>query len=163
MAEATLSAEHLALLGNAARETRPLALLEAADAVAREALGARLCTAMRFDAATMTVRRIFSSSPDAYPVGGSKPKRDTDWGRRVLLERRVFVGEGEAALRRHFDDHALILGLGVRSIVNVPIVLRGTCRGTMNLLFGEETVRPERLMLATLLGLVVTPEWAGPE
>lgn len=155
-----LTAAQVARLAAAAREAAPLALLRAADAVGREAMGHRLCTAMRFDAAAMTVRRIYSSDTAAYPVGGAKPKRDTAWGRQVLLQRRVFVGEGEAAIRAHFDDHALIAGLGLRSIVNVPVLVRGECRGTVNFLWPEERVTPARVAMAELLGLVVATEWA---
>ncbi|MFC7476697.1 GAF domain-containing protein [Dankookia sp. GCM10030260] len=160
MPEARLSAAQLARLAAAARDPAPLALLRAADAAAREAMGHGLCTAMRFDAAAMTVRRIHSSDPVAYPVGGAKPKRDTDWGRQVLLEARVFVGEGEAAIRAHFADHALIAALGLRSIVNIPVVLRGECRGTLNFLWPEAAVRPEWVALAGLLGLVAASDWA---
>lgn len=156
---AGLTAAQLARLEAAARDPAPLALLRAVDAVGREAAGHALCTAMRFDAAAMTVQRLYSSDPAAYPVGGAKPKRDTDWGRQVLLERSLFVGEGEAAIRRHFDDHAVILGLGLRSIVNVPVVAGGACRGTLNLLWPQPDVPPERVALARLLGLLATPAW----
>ncbi|MCB4824806.1 GAF domain-containing protein [Roseicella aerolata] len=160
-AGASLTPAQLARLAAAARAPGPLALLRAADEVGREAMGHRLCTAMRFDAAAMTVQRIYSSDPLAYPVGGAKPKRDTAWGRHVLLEQRVFTGEGEAAIRAHFDDHAVIAGLGLRSIVNVPVVLRGLCRGTLNFLWAEEQVPAARVALAELLGLVAAADWAA--
>ncbi|WP_439595375.1 GAF domain-containing protein [Falsiroseomonas sp.] len=159
MPDAVLTAAQLAQLTGAAREAAPLALLRAADVVGRQAMGHRLCTAMRFDAAAMTVRRLYSSDAGSYPVGGAKPKRDTAWGRHVLLERRVFVGEGAAAITEFFDDHALILGLGLRSIVNVPILHGDACLGTVNFLWAEERVRPEWRALAELLGLVVAPDW----
>lgn len=155
-----LTAKQLAQLAAAARDPAPLALLRAADAVGEAAMGHRLCTAMRFDAAAMTVRRIYSSDPAAYPVGGAKPKRDTEWGRQVLLQARVFVGEGEAAIRAHFADHAVIAGLGLRSIVNIPVVLHGECRGTVNFLWPEEVVTPARRAMAELLGLVVASDWS---
>ncbi|MBU8536655.1 GAF domain-containing protein [Falsiroseomonas tokyonensis] len=159
MPDAVLTAAQLSRMAEAAREARPLALLRAADEIGRQAMGHRLCTAMRFDAAAMTVRRLYSSDPESYPVGGTKPKRDTAWGRHVLLERRVFVGEGADAITEFFDDHALILGLGLRSIVNVPILHGGVCLGTVNFLWAEERVRPEWRALAELLGLVVAPDW----
>jgi hypothetical protein len=159
MAEARLAAAHLARLAAAARDPAPLALLRAADAVGREAMGHRLCTAMRFDAAAMTVRRIHTSDAVAYPVGGAKPKRDTAWGRQVLLEARVFVGEGAAAIAAHFADHALIAALGLRSIVNIPVVVRGECRGTLNFLWAEDRVAPGWVALAEVLGLVVATGW----
>lgn len=163
MPEATLTAAQVACLAAAARRAEPLALLRAADAVGREATGHRLCTAMRFDAAAMTVRRIYSSDVASYPVGGAKPKRDTDWGRQVLLQARVFLGEGEAAIRAHFDDHALIAGLGLRSIVNVPVLVRGECRGTLNLLWAEDRLRPEWVAVAQLLGLVAATDWISAD
>ncbi len=156
-----LDAAGLAAFAAAARDARPLALLAAADAVGRQAMGHRLCTAMRFDAVAMTVRRLYSSDPAAYPVGGAKPKRDTEWGRHVLLRREVFVGEGAAAITAYFDDHAVILGLGLRSIVNVPILHGGTCLGTLNFLWAEESVRPEHRAMAELLGLLVAPDWVA--
>lgn len=159
MPEAGLTAAQVARLAAAAAEAGPLALIAAADALGREATGHALCTAMRFDAAAMTVRRIWSSDARAYPVGGAKPKRDTAWGRQVLLEGRVFVAEGAAAIAAHFDDHALIAGLGLASIVNVPILVRGTCRGTLNMLWPEDGVPPARRAMAELLGLLATPDW----
>ena len=153
-----LTPPQLARLTAAARDAAPLALLRAADAVARDATGRGLCTAMRFDAATMTVQRIYTSAPDAYPLGGAKPKRDTDWGRQVLLEKRVFVGQGDAAIRANFDDHAVILALGLHSVVNVPVVARGECLGTLNVLWAEATVPPDHVALAELLGLLVAAD-----
>jgi hypothetical protein len=156
-----LDATALAAFAAAAREARPLALLMTADATGRRAMGHRLCTAMRFDASAMTVRRLYSSDPAAYPVGGAKPKRYTAWGRHVLLRREVFVGEGAAAITEYFDDHALILSLGLRSIVNVPVLHAGVCLGTVNFLWAEDRVAPERRAMAELLGLLVAPDWVA--
>lgn len=154
-----LTAAQVQRLSDAAREADPLALLQAVHEVGQVSTGHRLCTAMRFDAVTMTVQRIWSSDPVAYPVGGAKPKRDTAWGTQVLLQGRAFVGEGEDAIRAHFADHAVILGLGLRSIVNLPILARGACRGTLNLLWAEAAVPPGRRAMAGLLGLLATPAW----
>jgi hypothetical protein len=154
-----LTAGQVARLAAAARLPGPFALVRVADAIGAEATGHRLCTAMRFDAAAMTVQRLYSSDPIAYPVGGAKPKRDTAWGRQVLLERRLYCGQGAEDLRRDFADHAVILGLGLRSVVNVPIVTGGECLGTLNFLWVQERVGPMQVALAELLGLIVTPDW----
>lgn len=135
--------------------------LRAVEAALRALTGHGLCTAMVFDADAMTVRRVFSSQPDAYPVGGAKPKRDTAWGRQVLIEGRVFTGEGEAAIRVHFDDHAVIAGLGLASIVNVPVFLGGRCAGTVNLLWSAARLQPGWIAAARLLGLLATPDWCS--
>jgi GAF domain-containing protein len=144
----------------AARDGGPLPRIRAADRVAREFTGQQLCTAMVFDRQAMTVQRIFSSRPGEYPVGGRKPKRETAWGQQVLLEGRRFEGEGEAAIREHFTDHDVILGLGLRSIVNVPILHRGECLGTLNLLWPEALLDAERIAAARVLALLATPDWA---
>jgi len=144
----------------AAREGGPLPRIRAADRLGRELGGQQLLTAMVFNREAMTVQRLYSSRPDEYPVGGHKPKRDTPWGRQVLLEARRFEGEGDEAIREHFTDHEVIRGLGLRSIVNIPIVLGGGCVGTLNLLWPEPVLTPERIELARLLGLLATPDWA---
>ncbi len=134
-------------------------LLSEIDAIGREAMGHGLCTAMRFEAATMQVRRLYTSNAEAYPLGGWKAKRDTAWGRQVLLGGQVFVGEGEAAIAAHFDDHALIARLGYRAIVNVPVRLSVACVGTVNFLWSAATVSPDQVAMARLLGLLAAPDW----
>jgi hypothetical protein len=145
----------------AARDDGPLPWVRAADRLARELTGQQLCTTMVFDRQAMTVQRIFSSRPTEYPVGGSKPKRDTRWGQQVLLEGRRFEGEGEAAIRAHFADHEAILGLGLRSIVNLPVFVRGECVGTLNLLWPSVTLDPAHVAIARVLALLATPDWTG--
>lgn len=150
-----LSVDHIARLrAAAAAADQPGALLAAIAQVAREALDCALFTAMRFEAGTMSVERLYSTDTSAYPVGGRKAKRDTAWGRHVLEERRVFVGEGEAAIRNAFDDHATILGLGLRSIINVPIVAGATCHGTVNFLMRRETLSRDEVAVAEALALI---------
>jgi hypothetical protein len=143
----------------AGRDAGPLPRIRMADRLGRELAGQQLCTAMVFDPGAMTVQRIYSSRPDEYPVGGRKPKRDTAWGRQVLLEGRRFEGEGEDAIRAHFTDSAVILGLGLRSIVNLPILRNGRCAGTLNMLWPEPLLRPDRVAAARLLALLAAPDW----
>ena len=90
----------------------------------------------------------------SYPVGGRKQKKATAWGQQVLIERRVFVGAGEAAITASFDDSALMFSLGVRSIINVPVVWRGACLGVLNFACPHSLVKAEQVAAARLLGLV---------
>jgi hypothetical protein len=145
------------LAAGAADTDQPRALLRAIDMVAHETLRHALFTAMIFDAPAMTVERIYSSDQAAYPLGGRKPKLDTAWGRHVLLERRVYVGEGETAIRDAFADHELILSLGLRSVVNIPVVFAGECRGTLNFLWRRPDIRPRDITMAGCLALLATP------
>jgi GAF domain-containing protein len=135
----------------------PAALFAAIDAYAKPVLRQKLCTVNRFDAARIAVVRLYSSDPVAYPPGGSKQKAGTRWGHHVLLERRVYVGEGEAAIRESFDDHAAILALGLKSVINVPVVAHGVCLGTLNMLMTTERVDAGQVAFARLAGLLAVP------
>lgn len=102
-----------------------------------KALDNGLFTAMRFHAATMEVERLHSTLPDSYPVSGRKPKRDTAWGRKVLIDREINLGFGAADIRWAFSDHETILGLELNAVLNAPIVLDGSVLGTINYLRGD--------------------------
>lgn len=101
---------------------------------AKAFIGHRLFTIMAFDAEAMRVQRLYSTNPNAYPVGRAKSKRDTEWSRRVLTRGRPFIGVNAGDIRANFDDHERILALGLESVLNVPIRLLGNTIGTMNLL-----------------------------
>ncbi|NMK49104.1 GAF domain-containing protein [Achromobacter sp. Bel] len=134
-----------------------VAALQAIDAYAHAALGHALCTVNRYDADAMRVVRLYSSNPQAYPPGGSKDKRGTPWGRHVLLEHRVFVGEGEAAIREFFNDHNAIRELGLQSVINIPVVYGGQCLGTVNFLMPRAKVSEADIDHARLAGLLALP------
>lgn len=144
-------------LASAAAGADPQVLFAAIDACAHDALGHRLCTVNRFDPGRMALVRLYSSDPKAYPPGGGKDKRGTPWGHQVLVEQRVFVGEGARAIRQAFDDHEAIAALGLRSVINVPLSARGACLGTLNFLMPEEQVAPEQVAFARLAGLLALP------
>ncbi|MDH3063098.1 GAF domain-containing protein [Achromobacter insolitus] len=135
----------------------PAAAFRAIDAHAHAALGHALCTVNRYDAQAMRVVRLYSSNPEAYPPGGSKDKNGTAWGRHVLLEQKLFVGEGEEAIREFFDDHDAIQRLGLRSVINVPIVYGGVCLGTVNFLMPRVAVSDADVEAAQLAGLLALP------
>jgi hypothetical protein len=155
---AMLKPEQVAqLAAAAARADQPGTLLQAIERVGAATIGQSLFTVMRFDEAALMVERLYSSNPEAYPPGGRKKKRETAWGVHVLIERRVFVGEGEEAIRSAFEDHPLILSLGLRSVVNVPVVVAGRCRGTLNFLCERATLSQTDVAAASLLSLVAAP------
>lgn len=121
-----------------ARSVAEAADLDAACAAvaqaANAAIGYRLFTVMRFDAAAMEVQRLYSSDADAYPPGVRKAKRDTWWGRHVLEQGRPYIGRDADDIRAHFVDHRIIIGFGLAAILNVPVRVCGRTVGTMNLL-----------------------------
>jgi hypothetical protein len=136
----------------AARNDTPQEFFDEVARTAAEAMRCALFTVMRFDAAQEEVERLYSTDPITYPVGGRKAKRDTAWARQVLGEGRLFIGEGEAAIRAAFDDHATILGLGLHSIINVPVTAAdGTCIGTLNFLMRRKVVANAAVEIARKL------------
>jgi hypothetical protein len=135
----------------------PQALFAAVDGCVHHALQQALCTVNRYDPATDRLTRLYSSDPVSYPVGGSKDKAGTVWGRMVLHEKRLFVGEGVDAIRESFDDHETIRALGLRSVINVPVVARDRCLGTFNVLMTGATVDTDKVHWARLAGLLVLP------
>jgi len=139
----------------------PSRLCRAVDDFAQPVMRHSLCTVNRFDAYTMRLTRLYSSNPDAYPAGGTKDKRGTEWGRHVLLARQAFVGEGADAIRAAFDDHAAIARLRLQSVLNIPVVFEERCLGTLNLLMEAPTVSLAQVDFAQLAGLLLLPVFFG--
>jgi hypothetical protein len=111
-------------------------------------IGQRLFTVTWFDAAAMQVQRVYSSNPLAYPVGGRKAKRDTAWGRQVLIDGKPLICEGDEAIARMFDDHDTILGLGLHSSINAPVGSEAGCVGVLNFLMESDQVSPQQVRAA---------------
>jgi GAF domain-containing protein len=135
----------------------PQELYVAVDALVQEVIGHRLFTIMRVHEATKEVERVHSSNTAAYPVGGRKQKRGTPWGRVVLDKGEVFVARTPDEVRAAFDDHVLILGLGVGSIMNVPIGYRGRRLGTMNIAHEAGWFRDQDAAVGQLMAPLLVP------
>src|ERR1700730_366946 len=140
-----------AILDMLGRDPDPQAAFLVFDRVVQRVLGHKLLTVMRHVAATAEVERIYSSKPRAYPVGGRKPEQGTPWGEKVLDRGEVFIARNREELRVAFADHELIFSLGIGSIMNVPVMLHGRCRGIVNLShdaghYGETDIPPARIL-----------------
>ncbi|MBO0345725.1 GAF domain-containing protein [Roseibium sp. CAU 1637] len=114
-----------------------------------------LFTAMRFHEDDMEVERLFSTLSDVYPVSGRKPKRDTEWGEKVLIRREINLGFGPEDITWAFGDHETILELGLQAVLNVPVVRGETVLGTINFLradkpFSEVETATGQLLAAAL-------------
>jgi GAF domain-containing protein len=156
-AAAAAALDGIAAVAAACAGRDPVSLFAAIDAYAKPVLGQTLCTVNRFDAQRIAVVRLYSSDPVSYPPGGSKQKAGTPWGQHVLLERRIYVGEGVQAIRQSFDDHDAIVALGLKSVINVPVVAHDTCLGTLNLLMPTERIDAGQVAFAQLAGLLAIP------
>ncbi len=142
-----------ALAAAQASSQQPQELFAAIEKIGARMVGQCLFSVNAFRAATLEVERLYSSNPAAYPVGGRKQKKATAWGQQVLIERRVFIGEGDAAIQTYFSDAALMSSLGVRSIINVPVVWRDACLGVLNFACPLPVVEVRQVTAARLLAL----------
>ena len=110
------------------------------------------------DSEEITLQRVWTSNPTAYPVAGRKRKTLTPWTRQLLLQAEIFVGEGEEVLREVFHDHALISSLGLQAVANIPLLLPdGRCFATFNVLSTRPQWTADTLWLLRLLAAQVTP------
>jgi hypothetical protein len=153
-----LRVEDLDLLAEALRAPdQPLSICRALEKLSGETIGHQLFTVMRFDSDRSEVQRIYSNRPSAYPAGGRKQKKATAWADQVLGGMQVFRGNSPADIQSAFDDHETILGLGLGSVLNIPVVFESRCRGTMNLLHQAGWYRPEDERIGLLLGAFLIP------
>lgn len=132
----------------------------AIDALAERVFAHRLFTVTRSLHETSEVERAYSSNPGAYPVGGRKRKAGTEWGARVLEQGEPLFCHTPAEIERVFTDHALILGLGIGAMVNLPVLFGGRSVATLNVCrqadrFGETDLPALRMLAALLLPLVL--------
>lgn len=107
---------------------------------------------------TIELQRVWTSDPVAYPVAGRKRKSMTPWTQQLLRRAEIFIGEGEEALAQVFDDHSLISRLGLRAVVNVPMLDgAGRCFATFNALGPRAHWLPAEVLALRLLATLATP------
>jgi len=136
---------------------QPPRIFRALDELSGEVIGHRLFTIMRFDPARSEVERLYSNMPDVYRVGGRKKKTDTAWADHILRDKKVYRANDAAGIRAAFDDSTTILGLGLESVLNIPVVFDGRCVGTMNLLHEAGWYRLSDEETGVLLGSFLIP------
>lgn len=125
-------------------------------------LGVKLFTILAFTDGGRTMHRIYSSHPEAYPVGGRKDVTAdvaAEWIARCVTEQAPFFGRTREDVQRIFADSALIESLGCGSIINAPVVRDGVTIGALNILDAEGAYSDgdiEKAMeIASLAGEVV--------
>ncbi len=140
-----------------ARDAGDGSIYRALDELSAATIGHRLFTIMRYDPDRTEVERVHTSNPAAYPLGGRKRKRDTAWADQVLGGNKVFRATTPQEIRAAFDDHETILGLGIGSILNVPVAYQGRCIGTMNLCHETGWYQPQDERTGLTLALYLIP------
>lgn len=143
-----------------AADPDPQAGFRAVDALVQKAFGHKLLTVLRYLPETVEVERLYSSHPDTYPLGGRKQKQGTAWGEQVLDRGEIYICADPADIERTFSDHALIFGLGVGGMMNVPILFAGRCLGTLNISheagrFAQSDAPTARLLASLLVPLLL--------
>ena len=113
-------------------------------AAAQARFGWKLYTAMRY-LPSGEVERVHTSNPDAYPLAGRKPRRNTAWSNQVLVQGRPYFANDEAGIRAAFEDAALIISLGLGAVINVPVKEGDRVVGTLNFLREAGAYKPEHV------------------
>jgi hypothetical protein len=105
----------------------------------RREVGVRLFTVLAWIPERRALRRVHSSHPEQYPVGGEKTVEVAQgWLSTCIEGRRTYFGRDRAAVREIFADYELIESLGCGSIINVPVVGDdGEVLGVLNILDAE--------------------------
>lgn len=118
----------------AAAATETVAVWRALEDLAQAVAGHRLFTVMTVDMDAGLALRAFSSHPAEYPLSGTKPIQRDRWFDIVHGERRSFVANSIEDIASVFPDHGLIAAMGLGSVINLPVVLKGDLVATINLL-----------------------------
>lgn len=147
--------EALAQLVATNRDTEPVWALARSSLEAL--VGHRMFTVLHYDESAGTVTRIFSDTPEHYPVGGTKKMGLTPWGDHVLRQGRPFVGPDAAAMQWAFPDHQYLASIGMESVLNLPMRIAGTTLGTINLTHKSGHYRDEHVHPAMMLTALLTP------
>lgn len=133
-----------------------ISLFPALDDLFQASIGHLLfsCSAFRMSGPEQGVAaRTYSSDPDNYPVSGLKDIVPNRWSDIVIRRREPFVANTVEGFADVFPDHKLIASLGLGSVVNIPVILRGDFIGTVNLLHETGYFKDDRLKVIQLLSL----------
>lgn len=101
----------------------------------RTQIGFRLLTVLGWVPGRRALRRLWSSNPTAFTVGGEKTTAvDPAWLSGRVDEQRPFLGADYAAVRAVFHDHALIESLGCGAVLNTTVVEEGQTLAVLSVL-----------------------------
>ncbi|WP_306045654.1 GAF domain-containing protein [Nioella sp. MMSF_3534] len=139
------------------------------ERLCQDVVGHRLfsCSVFRMNSTEGGVAaRIYTSDQKNYPVSGLKTIIPNRWTDIVIMQREVFVANSVEGFSDVFPDHEFIESLGLGSVVNIPVMLRGDFIGTVNMLHEagfytrSRLESLERLNLPSLLAFSLSPEAA---
>jgi len=138
---------------------QPVTLFRAVEAAVQAAVGHKLFTLMVWHQASGDAERIYSSNPQAYPVGGRKPMVDSPYGQLVFGEQKPYLGRTKADIKWAFFDYELIYSLGLGSVVNTPVRYDGKMLGMMNILHAEHYYREQDIAALAPYAALLIPSF----
>ena len=122
-----------------AETTHDAAFQRTFDALAADP-GVVLFTALQWIPETSTLRRIFTSHPEAYPVGAEKTVEiSAGWLDAVIAGKKPFLAADPGDLQEVFTDVDLIRSLGCGAVINLPVLDDSRIVGVLALLDAEGT------------------------
>ena len=137
--------------------TQPHATFDAIDKAVASTIGHRLFTILVHHREARESERIYTNMREAYPVGGRKPITDSPWMQQVMQRGLPYIGRNADDLRDVFYDHELIVSLGCRSVLNIPLRWRGETLGTLNMLHEENWYDTGHVELARVFAQLALP------
>lgn len=146
----------------------PDSLFKTVDKALAGTVGHKLFTLLYVAPNKKRVKRLYTNMPVEYPVGGYKEIGSTPWHKRVVEERRAWVGFNAKDIEWAYFDYKLIVSLGCESAMNVPVVYAGRLLGTMNLLdaaghYTESDVAKVEPFAALMIGPFLDAIAADPD
>ena len=135
----------------ARRGNQPETTFAALYGIVQDTIGARLFTVTEFVPERSVAVRSYSNMPEDYPVSGEKPLQHNRWTETVLQRHETFVANSIEEIAEVFPDFGLIRSLGCESCLNLPVVIAGELRATLNCLHEAGHYTPDRVVAADSL------------
>ena len=107
------------------------------DLAIKKTVGHKLFTLMVVDKSGKYVERVYSNNKKIYPLLGTKPIPKNAWTKRVIINKKEFLGSNFNQIKKLFFDYKIIQSLGCGSIINIPIISNKNVLGTLNILHKE--------------------------
>ena len=137
--------------------TQPHATFDAIDKAVASTICHRLFTIPVHHRDARESERVYTNMREAYPVGGRKPITDSPWMQQVMQRGLPYIGRNADDLRDVFYDHELIVSLGCRSVLNIPLRWQGETLGTLNMLHEENWYGDGHVELARVFAQLAVP------
>jgi hypothetical protein len=134
---------------------QPASAFAALDRCLADTVGHKLFTVLMMDLDADRCQRYYSSRPDAYPVGGSKPiVRSNAFFHQLVTDGKPRLCRDYDDMQRTFFDHELIRTLGCESAINYPVRWAGKTIGSLNLLHEAQWYDTADYTAIALFGLL---------